>query len=607
MNRQEQDIKLNLKSIKSLIDSKYKFFIPSYQRGYRWSKEQITELLDDILEFQKNAKNGEFYCLQPIVIKKIKDTEYWEVIDGQQRLTTIYIILMVFYNRWAEDEDVESELYTLTYDTRKDSGSFLKNIRNTKAPDKTNIDYYHMSSAYITVKNWVKEKKEKKKIDQGKFIDTLTVEVLDDNNNDIKENIRVIWYEIDEKNNNEIDVFTRINMGKIELTNAELIKASLLKVSNQTDEMKRKIQFERASQWDNIEFSLRDEEFWYFITGKKDNRVNRIEFIFDLIAKKYMEDFTEEDKVFYTSIERYRLFHIFNKVLDDNENIDSIWKDIKDYHARLKEWYEYTDKKMNYEYYHLIGFLTSCNISIYKIMNDTNKKDKTFLLNYLKREIKIKISGIGLEELDYNEGQKHKDTIKNVLLLFNIISTIKSYSNTKFQFSKYIDEVWSLEHIHAQNSASFTDDNQRKEWLKTHMKFFNGKNQNEIINKIKLLLKTKTNIEDAFEKIQNEIFLKYSDEISIKMHGLSNMALLSKDNNSKLNNSIFPIKREKIMELDENGAFIPICTKNVFLKYYSKDASNLSHWSKENDADAYFKTLENTITKYLTQREVTHD
>ena len=82
---------LQLISISDIL--KEKFFIPSYQRGYRWEKSQIISLLDDIFEFIKkdNKTPGEFYCLQPIVITRKNNN--WCVIDGQQRLTTIFIIL----------------------------------------------------------------------------------------------------------------------------------------------------------------------------------------------------------------------------------------------------------------------------------------------------------------------------------------------------------------------------------------------------------------------------------------------------------------------------------------------------------------------------------
>ncbi len=98
---------LMLKSVYDLLDKNY--FIPSYQRGYRWGKRQIQDLLEDLYNFacDKDKTDGSFYCLQPIVVKKCdKDTkdsnnlqseldnnEWYEVIDGQQRLTSIYLLL----------------------------------------------------------------------------------------------------------------------------------------------------------------------------------------------------------------------------------------------------------------------------------------------------------------------------------------------------------------------------------------------------------------------------------------------------------------------------------------------------------------------------------
>jgi uncharacterized protein with ParB-like and HNH nuclease domain len=84
---------LVLKSVKQLF--MHNFIIPSYQRGYRWTETQVVQLLDDIWQFYKKEekKTGEFYCLQPIVVKQLDDK--YEVIDGQQRLTTLFLIISV--------------------------------------------------------------------------------------------------------------------------------------------------------------------------------------------------------------------------------------------------------------------------------------------------------------------------------------------------------------------------------------------------------------------------------------------------------------------------------------------------------------------------------
>ncbi|MBE0515671.1 DUF262 domain-containing protein [Sulfurimonas sp.] len=134
--------KLKLKSIYELLRNKEEkpesFFIPSYQRGYRWTKQQVVELLEDIWEFvNKDKSKDEFYCLQPIVVKK--DNQKWDVIDGQQRLTTIYIILKILSDKIESD----NKTFSLHYETREKSAEFLK--EKLLQIDESNIDFFYMS------------------------------------------------------------------------------------------------------------------------------------------------------------------------------------------------------------------------------------------------------------------------------------------------------------------------------------------------------------------------------------------------------------------------------------------------------------------------------
>ena len=119
----EEVVNLQAENLKSVLindlmigehGKKFCFIIPSYQRGYRWNDEQVNTLLNDLYEFYDAYTNqtgsvGKYYCLQPIVVKELTpqalaermgdsypykdDTAYYEVVDGQQRLTTIYILL----------------------------------------------------------------------------------------------------------------------------------------------------------------------------------------------------------------------------------------------------------------------------------------------------------------------------------------------------------------------------------------------------------------------------------------------------------------------------------------------------------------------------------
>src|SRR5438552_4122059 len=101
-----------------------RYLIASYQRGYRWSPLQVTQLLEDIREFtrRRDPQPDEFYCLQPLVLK-VSAGGGFEVVDGQQRLTTLLLILRHFNERLADK--YRQDLFTLDYETRPNLLDFL--------------------------------------------------------------------------------------------------------------------------------------------------------------------------------------------------------------------------------------------------------------------------------------------------------------------------------------------------------------------------------------------------------------------------------------------------------------------------------------------------
>lgn len=559
---------LELRSINSLL--KEKFYIPSYQRGYRWSKEQVNDLLNDIWEFtQKDKNKDEFYCLQPIVVLKEiyleddKEFTRYRVVDGQQRLTTIFILLTF----------LDKQKYSLTYETRKDSEEFLKKLSLDNI-SHSNIDYFHISEALEAISKWFIAKEEKE--DEYTAKDELYIT--------LGKYTKFIWYEVEEKSQDEIDVFTRINMGKIPLTNAELVKALLLRSDNfkEDDDYIKLKQLEIATEWDTIENKLQDNNFWYFLnnTQKDADKDTRIEFIFDLIANVPKDN---EDSFF--------TFHYFNQILNENQNnIDEIWKLVKTYFMTFTEWYE------NNELYHLIGYLICIGTTIKQIESESKNLAKDVFKSYLENLIKEKLSKIELDKLEY--GQNNED-IKRILLLHNIVTLIKNDSQMRFPFDKYKDknEKWSLEHIHAQNSKGLDSDEKRKSWLIETIKDI--QNIQDLSDDIKVSITDKINNaiehnkfgESEFNEIQQDVFELFGD---YELHTIDNLALLSGKHNSKLNNSIFPAKRNIIIDLDKNGSFIPICTKNVFLKYFSNNLSQVYFWS-EDDRNDYYRDIEEKL------------
>jgi len=561
------------KSIRDIIDKKINFNVPAYQRGYRWDKLNVTDLLDDLLEFIQDDNSGKFYCLQPLVVKKIGVNQY-NVIDGQQRLATIFIILKYLENLLKEENGID-EIYTLSYETRKDSKDFLQNIAGkTQDESNQNMDYFCMYQAYEAIKSWFKNK------NASELLEIFT------NSKDDKYHIEFIWYEV-EDNEDEVKIFARLNSGKIPLTNAELIKALFLNVRNlktrsapkecSENEIITK-QIEISKEWDEIEYTLQDDELFKFLT--KNDYPTRIELLFEILSG-----------VKNTELDRYAIYRCFADMAKEDD-LSHIWSDIKKIFLTFKFWFK------DIEYYHLVGFLVASNIlSIEKIYNaakDRTKNDfNIFLIENIKEKIKI-------EDIDGLDYEKNRKDIENILLFFNIATILNNKSsNIRFSFSEFTTKRWSLEHIHAQNDKGPKDKEAQDEWLSSVEKKYlddsktGDKQLAEMIGSFK-----EDNKRNDFFALQMEILNKFGDLVN--MHGIGNLTLLTAENNSSLSNGPFIEKREKIIEMDKNGEFIPICTKNVFLKYYTntKKLSDVYFWSKDDQEDykgSIIKTLENFL------------
>ncbi|WP_405350441.1 DUF262 domain-containing protein [Nonlabens sp. Asnod3-H03] len=550
-----------LKPIEELIDMQ--FLVPSYQRGYRWTEKQVTDLLDDIYEFDKDKSksSSEFYCLQPVVVSK-QGQEY-VLIDGQQRLTTIFLILK-FLTPIREILGIGS--FEIDYETRENSRDFLENLDKSLKDD--NIDFFHMAAALDTIEEWFDNKSKTAKAD---FLQVLLRPKEE-------ENVRVIWYEIEGEESDLIDVFTRINIGKIPLTNAELIKALILSeqanVLPKSDQATRIRQLEIANDWDRIEQSLRNEELWYFIQDNANSYDNRIEFIFDLIADNKSSD-------------PYHTFRYFNLRIKNNEPVVEVWSEIKNLYMKIIEWYS------NREYFHLIGYLIATGFNLKDILKWSEGVKKSKFRSKLKQVIMDHIQVDGIANLTYLDDPK---VLRDTLLLFNIASIIQSEnSSLRFQFNKYKGLNWDIEHIHSVTTEKPERKNHQEDWLKELIKYSKIE---EIKVKVENYFETKPS-ERVFDDLYNDVLKEYSvDKQITDIDDISNLALLDSGTNRGYKNAVFPIKRDKIIEKERKGVFIPLCTKNAFLKYYSRGVERMTFWEEE-DRKAYKDSIITTIEEYL--------
>lgn len=623
----KEKAKLDTVTVYDLMNNN--FYIPDYQRGYRWTNLEVEKLLSDLEEFfSYNTTGNAFYCMQPLVVFFNKNRNAWEVIDGQQRLTTLYLIL----NQQKEALKVlypTLSLFKLSYQSRPGSQDYLANINEAKKND--NIDYYHIYNATQCIREYLNRKFEDGSID---FIQ----KIINVKNKVSSPTVKFIWYdvteEIESKNISSEEKFSDLNIGKIGLTNAELIKALFLNYVGSDESEALRI----SSEWDSIEHSLHEDAFWAYIYGNDDGRyATRIEFLFDIIRNKQP---TEQND--YYTFDQYaeeikRLsedLRIKNPKAGSPEKttVKALWKVVSDKYYLYKGWFD------NKELYHIIGFLRYKKYdikAIEAIYADPNVVDISSFYNQLKTIALKSIGDVDIRNLNYHENKDHKK-IFDILTLFNILSIIEcEKESVRFAFDEFYNHSWDIEHVRSQTPKEI-DGEGRQDWIICNVEYFSGVNYKQceldssgkkkykyienfdlykndvlttpsknvevipgytverICGELLGLFNIKTDITDSiiYDVLYNQVFkqnsaFKYEDNVG-------NLVLLDQGTNRGYKNAFYPVKRKWVHRREHEGIYILPCTKNVFSKIYSSVIFDLMNWNND-DAEAYMAEIERMI------------
>lgn len=603
--------KIELQAI-SALNGKH-FFIPNYQRGYKWREKDVEYLIEDIEEIAQDDYSD--YCLQPIVVAPnwkqkvcpncghiIDSTEKgYILVDGQQRLTTIWLII-----NWAMHNNFQvSWNFDIEYNTRKDSNDYLKDVKDKgKAVNKGTCDTHYFSKALETIE-----------LNENKIQSFL---------NNLEKNVKIIWYEID------LDEgpahFERLNNAKIGLTNAELVKAYLLTKSNQETRARM------ACEWDEMEYKLQNKSFFSFITSKDsiyNKEYNRIELILDLYTGATKHDKEKDEYYTYNKIAK--------KVEKERITVTGIWQDVLNIYNRLLCWCN--DNFL----YNLIGFLveTQGDGEFAKIWKECNGKST----NEIKEIIRTHVTQNIPQEEDIRKMVYKDGGTKNVLLLFNVLSLMsvipnpkpdeyKYVFNDKFHFDLYKDEDWDKEHVHATESELLQSKVEWVNWLKDldeklveeKLEENNIENKDTYLNWIKEAKNVKSedyadieeNKNQMFKFLKKEDFAKMfkdivdaieggDDETDFKQNCIGNIVLLCANINRSGEYKVAPFstKRRIIMERVKNGQFVPLGTQNVFMKVYTPTPGHFYKWEKDtpydgnekSDRDNYIEEIIKTINR----------
>ncbi|MBO7478576.1 MAG: DUF262 domain-containing protein [Salinivirgaceae bacterium] len=574
---------MNLKAISEL--NKYKFVIPYQQRGYKWTPDNVRILLNDFKDFIDSKK--QLYCLQPVAVVEDKnDKSKITVIDGQQRLTTLYLL-------WKYLSPNES-IYHFEFerDNSNERQTFLEKISNIDKDDDSNIDFFYISRAYLTIKDWFKTNK-----CEEDFKALLKASHKE-------KSIQVLWYKVDK--DKEHEAFRNINSGKIQLSNSDLIKALLLNNKNGIENHQQ-----IAAQFELMERQLAEDRFWYMLQQKDIEPLkgqSRIDLIFNMVAGIKFDEYQIEPRKSFFKFSDY-----------STEQLLDMWKNVREKYQRLRDLFDDPYK------FHYVGFLTYCNVRLDVILKWYENVSKSEFNTKLKNEIKEKLNLKTLKDYSYDD---KKDDLRKIFVLHNIETLLFRYESLKkskelrfsyenFPFELLYTQRWNIEHIASQTDNNLKTEKDRKDWIDSVATDFPEvfeKKTRPSLKKLRQKAEENLKDDDSFNRLY-EMIIKNVEDNPIKeeyKNGIGNLVLLDEHTNKSFHNALFPRKRRIVImasgltnKSDTEKVqlvYVPVCTQQVYTKSYNKRSSvNLNSWDKD-DYDAYIADIKEKLDYYLTDK-----
>ena len=574
-----------------------RFFIPSYQRGYKWRPRDVKYLINDLLEYNGDKP----YYMQPLVVAE-KDGKYI-VVDGQQRLTTFFLIWRQL-NKYGCFENYpfgESTCFSLEYEKRQESTTYLSFIGGEPSlitPDVRNF------------------KKAEEAVDEIlKNLDNDQIRHLEEN---FFKKATFLWYMLEDPDEGPT-TFERLNGKRIALTDVELCKVLVLSDSCYSTTQRN----EWDAAWQIMEYRLQDNQFCSFISKDfvDSHDQSRMSYVLDIALSKMREEQNE-----------YLDYPLYNRLKSDIRNGKNVWRSFIQTFHRMEQMFD------NTLYYNLIGFLINgTSTELRDIMEDSVSPD--FGKKLVKR-INGWVGNEPLGNLEYNN-----EKTKPALLLFNILCdlTVKSTDSDKmedkygfihrFRFDLMKSEKYDKEHVHATHSQQIRSAIEWQQWIRQIRKYLPADQLNEIkseysqiMEKVEKVSITPMQGEDEesikkrlteaimkvissskFEDIFNEVsrIVGEGDDDETQ-NSIGNMALLNLSINRDQSYAAAPfaVKRGIIHERVKQGVFVPKGTQLMFDKSFRQSPDEMYHWAKDNyvngalsDKDAFIDFFIETINK----------
>lgn len=493
-------IEVNKQSVKELLESgkKNPFVIPEYQRPYAWKEEHIVTLFNDLKEFAENQQMTDdedgSYFLGTIVSFENENGEQ-EIIDGQQRLTSLFLLLRAIYSKlqkndtqskeeknfigqieptiWKQDKMTGSVDYSKVLMSSKvmnnEGNMILNNILETGIADEKNKDNY--SQNYLTFVELIEKLSQEKPM----FIYEFIYSVLH----------RAIMLPIKADNQETaLTIFSTLNDRGLPLSDADIFKA---KIYNKLDQSAKEVFIKR---WQDIELKAENcnesmQQLFYY-------------YMFYLRAKeKDLKSTTPGLRKYYSQNKFERLFD--ENLLDMLSTILNLWEVVKNrVEIENESWTKNKNilKALDILTYYPNEFWKYPMIIYYLEHKDKENFESNFLIflnkliaelltkyiitptiNAVKSDIvKLDVEIIGNEHPEFNFKEVNMDDVKKALKVphrnvLRMLLMILAYNRQ----DELLHDKWEIEHIFPQNWHPNYHQDTNKEEIKQAIEFIGNK------------------------------------------------------------------------------------------------------------------------------------
>lgn len=581
------------------------YYIGPYQRGYKWASkspyDQVPQLLVDL--YKAYSKGIKEYYLQYITVKRVnlkqelgfqEDKFVFEVIDGQQRLTTLSLL---FYRICNNEENIAKG--KLEYARHQGDGALDKVFSDiqdkiTNNTDVSQDEKIDSQDLYYLVKS-------------ARCIDDF-FKILSDLGEDkerfisyIRESVLLI---VNTENSfiSSEDIFANLNDNKVSLSNAELIKGLLLtKAVRREDEHGKAYNYmsiidQRRSMgrmWDEITSWISNSEVSLFFFKTETNGLERMlnlilpakeavnkESVVEMFRSKLVKTSTANASV-------YELYNRFNTAVESAAGAIDMLERIKRTYRRLRHIYEDT------MLYNLIGYVLFCKGGFSTIPKTYTTVSLAELETKLINEVSEKLPEY--EKLDTGKLDYGADDVDlHRFLLALSVFPEEDNKNYRFDFCSFYREKWSLEHISPQNPPeTIVIPNSAKQWVCHSIS-----NQTGIKPETKESLIKK--VEEGSEIEVKDIMWLYRKDDFDNVDTVGNMALLGGGVNSALSNQPYVVKRKLLFDKINAGYFVPKHTIDVFSKVLTPEdngqqfSSDFVEWNQQ-DVEAHIQWMKDRL------------